>query len=172
MICPFNVILGSPILGANVRNSLVGRVEVILSSSGVVINVVVLLIWVSLVAMCLSNFKKNSLFNCLIMIIWVKKHVLIIGSGVEEMINIFLLRFDENRFFLDQILRVLMLKEWTEIRISALISFFEWNITIFIFFIVNLILFSGKPKLNLFVLEHLLLVVTNISIHVAQLVSI
>lgn len=53
-----------------------------------------------------------------------------------------------------------MLEEWTEITVSVFISLLEWNITVFIFFIVNFILLMGKPKLNFIVLEHLLLVVT------------
>ena len=87
VLCSLDVILGSPVFSADVRNSLINRVEVILSSGGVVINVVVLLIWVCFVAMSLSNLKKNLFLYSLVMILWVKKHVLIISSRVEEMIN-------------------------------------------------------------------------------------
>jgi hypothetical protein len=140
MLSSFNVIFGSPVFCADVRDSLVDRVQVILSSSGVVINVVVLLIWVCFVAMSLSNFKENLLFDCLVMIIWVKKHVLVISSGVEKVINIFLLRFNENGLFLNQILRILMLEKWTKVRVSIFISLLERNVTVFIFFGINFII--------------------------------
>ena len=91
MLCSLDVILGSPVFSADVRDSLVDRVEVVLSSGGVVIDVVVLLVWVCLVAMGLSDFKENLLLDCLIMIIWVKEHVLIISSRIEIVINVILL---------------------------------------------------------------------------------
>jgi hypothetical protein len=140
MLCSFDVILRSPIFSADVRDSLVDRVEVIFSSGGVVINVVVLLIWVCFVAMSLSDFEENLLFDCLVMVIWVKKHVLVISSRVEKVINVFLLRFNENGLFLNQILRILVLEKWTKIRVSIFISLLERNVTVFIFFGINFII--------------------------------
>jgi hypothetical protein len=172
VLCSLDVILGSPVFSADMRNSLVNRVKVILSSSGVVIDVIVLLIWVGFVAMFLGNFEKNLFLNSLIVIIWVKKHVLVISSSVEKVINVFLFRFDKNRLLLNQILWVLMLEEWTEITVSAFISISERNITIFVFFVINLVLLVSKPKFDFFVLEHLLLVVTNIGLNWANDVSV
>jgi hypothetical protein len=59
MLSSFDVILGSVVFSTDMRNSLVDRIEVILSSGGVVINVVVFLIRVGLVAVLLSNCEKN-----------------------------------------------------------------------------------------------------------------
>jgi uncharacterized membrane protein YhaH (DUF805 family) len=96
MLCSLDVILGSPIFSAHMRDSLVDRVEVILSSGGVVINVIILLVWVGLVAMRLSDFEKDLFLDSLVMIIWVKKHVLVISSCIEEVINVLLLRLNKN----------------------------------------------------------------------------
>ena len=172
VLCSFDVILGSPVFSADVRNSLVDGVEVILSSGGVVINVVVLLIWICFVAMGLSDFKENLFFNCLVMIIWVKKHVLVISSRVEKVINVFLLRFNENGLFLNQILRILMLEKWTKVRVSIVISLLERNVTVFIFFCINFIILITEPKLNFFILEHLLLVVSNVTFDWANNVAV
>ena len=140
MLSSFDVILRSPIFSADVRDSLVDRVEVIFSSGGVVINVVVLLIWVCFVAMSLSDFEENLLLDCLVMVIWVKKHVLVISGRVEKVINVFLLRFNENGLFLNQILRILVLEKWTKVRVSIFISLLERNVTVFIFFGINFII--------------------------------
>jgi hypothetical protein len=59
MLSSFDVILGSVVFSTDMRNSLVDRIKVILSSGGVVINVVVFLIRVGLVAVLLSNCEKN-----------------------------------------------------------------------------------------------------------------
>jgi hypothetical protein len=70
---------------------------------------------------------------------------LVISSSVKEVINVFLLRFDENGLFLDQVLWIFVLKERAEITVSVFISLLEWDITIFIFLVVDIVLLIGKP---------------------------
>lgn len=142
---------------------------------------IIFFIWICSVAMSLSNTKKNSSFNFLILIIWEDQHVLVITCGVKVMINEFffyivqlsiIIKFFfwidvscRYGFFLDQVLRILMLKEWTKIIVSWFISFSE------IFIIINIFWLLFKPKFNFFVLEHLLFICTNKGFYVAHFMS-
>jgi hypothetical protein len=81
------MVLASIVFSTHVRNSFVDGVKVILSSSGIIINVVVLFIWVCLVAMSLSNAKKDSSLNLLVLVIWIDQHILVIACGIEVVIN-------------------------------------------------------------------------------------
>ena len=171
MLSSFDVVLGSPVFSADMRDSLVDRIQVILSSCSVVVNIVVLLIWVRLVTMRLSNLEKHLLFGMLIMVVWVKKHVLIVSSGVEIVVNVLLLGLDENRFFLNQILWILMLEEWAVIGVSCLVSLLEWNVSVLVLFHVDVAWLLAEPQLDLVMLEHLLLVVACVSFYRSHLVT-
>ena len=110
-----HVILASVCIDADVTDLLVCAVKIVFDSILIVVLIVVVHIRIWILVELLSKLEDNLVLLSDIFVVWIDKHVLVVISHVEVLVNLLLVLGDcqDHAFLLDGELRVLVLQEWT-----------------------------------------------------------
>lgn len=126
VLSTLHVVLAPVVVVADVRDLLVNSAPVVSLPLVIVVLVAVVFVWVLVVLVLFGDLEDYLILLLLIQVVWVDELELRVVANVIELLHllVFVDNVKRNGFFLDQELRVLMLKEWGKVLVLPLRGFF------------------------------------------------